>query len=75
VVVCSPTTGALGPHNCATGAGQREPLIVFSFFFENFAPPFPEKDVRDENIQKKSQKIIIDFICETCDLSRPQLQK
>ena len=31
--------------------------------FENFAPPFPEKELRD-GTPRKVKKIIIDFICE-----------
>jgi hypothetical protein len=56
--------GRLAPYNwCAspqqtpaTGAGWGGLSIAFSFFFENFAPPFPEKEVRDGNIQKKESK-------------------
>jgi hypothetical protein len=48
--------GALVPqlrHRSQARAGSNS---SFSFFFENFAPPFPEKEVRDGNIQKKESK-------------------
>jgi hypothetical protein len=71
VVVCSPTNWCPSPTTAArepARTGSQSPLV---FFFENFAPPFPEKEVRDGKHPKKSQKIMIDFIYETCDLSRP----
>ena len=44
------------------GPNLRCPVISEEIF-ENFAPPFPEKEPRD-GIPKKAKKISIDFICE-----------
>jgi hypothetical protein len=65
VVVCSPTIGALAPQQLRHGSRLGRALNRLQFFFENFAPPFPEKDVRDENTQERVKKLIIDFIWKT----------
>jgi hypothetical protein len=44
------------------GPNLRCPVISEEIF-ENFAPPFPEKEPRD-GTPKKAKKISIDFICE-----------
>jgi hypothetical protein len=54
----APYNWCASPHNSGTGAacaGSQSPSAIF---FENFAPPFPEKEVRDENTQERVKKLI-----------------
>jgi hypothetical protein len=38
-------------------------------FFRNFAPQFPDKEVRAGNASQKKLKIDIDLFCGNCDFS------
>jgi len=52
---------------------QQAMAALSEFFFENFAPPLPENDVRDGKHPKKKSKIIIDFISIYGDNPHPYI--